>query len=161
MPNTHETLASLFSDIADAIRAKTGGTESITADNFPSAIAEISTGGGGAISSYTGYTPNVQTLNGYQELTPITASFVGNANANYYAFFCVVVKNGAYEPTKIAHAFTLVDKNFTQIAAEGDPATMAVRRGTGTNVRIITSVPETVLPASESATAIVYGGYIV
>jgi hypothetical protein len=46
MANTHSTLASLFSDIADAIRAKTGGSASITADNFPSEIASIPSGGG-------------------------------------------------------------------------------------------------------------------
>jgi hypothetical protein len=47
MPNEHETLGSLFTDIADAIRAKTGGSASITADNFPSEIASIPSGGGG------------------------------------------------------------------------------------------------------------------
>ena len=40
----HTTLTSLFSDIADAIRAKTGSSAAIVADNFPSAIAAISTG---------------------------------------------------------------------------------------------------------------------
>lgn len=44
MANTHTTLASLFSAIADAIRAKTGGTDQIVADNFPSEIAAIETG---------------------------------------------------------------------------------------------------------------------
>ena len=44
MPNTHATLTALFADIADAIRAKTGGTEPIRADAFPDAIAAI-TGG--------------------------------------------------------------------------------------------------------------------
>lgn len=44
MPNTHETLTSLFSDIADAIREKTGGTEEIVADTFPTAIESIPTG---------------------------------------------------------------------------------------------------------------------
>ena len=48
MPNTHTTLTSLFSDIADAIREKTGSTEDIVADEFPDAIAEISGGDGGA-----------------------------------------------------------------------------------------------------------------
>lgn len=46
MPNTHSTLTSLFSDIADAIRAKTGDSGAIVADEFPDAIAEISGGGG-------------------------------------------------------------------------------------------------------------------
>ena len=161
MPNTHESLSSLFTDIANAIRAKTGDTGQITADNFPSAITEIPTGGGGAISGFTGYTPVVQTITGDKTMASITALFNRNANANYYAFFCVTVINGTSEPTKIAHAFTLVDKNFTQISAEGDPVTMSVASATGNRVRVLSAVPNTVLPEGESATAIVYGGYIV
>lgn len=47
MPNTHETLGSLFTDIADAIRTKKGESSDVkyVADNFPSAIASIDTGG--------------------------------------------------------------------------------------------------------------------
>lgn len=44
MPVTHDTLTGLFDDIADAIRAKTGGTADIVADEFPDAIGEIETG---------------------------------------------------------------------------------------------------------------------
>lgn len=44
MPNTHTTLTSLFSAIADAIRAKTGGSADIVADSFPTAISSIPTG---------------------------------------------------------------------------------------------------------------------
>ena len=40
----HQTLTSLFSAIADAIRGKTGGSDPIGADNFPEAIAGISSG---------------------------------------------------------------------------------------------------------------------
>ena len=42
---THTTLASLFTDIADSIRAKTGKTDNIVADDFPEEIAGITTGG--------------------------------------------------------------------------------------------------------------------
>lgn len=42
---THTTLTSLFTDIADAIREKTGDTENIVADEFPDAIADIPSGG--------------------------------------------------------------------------------------------------------------------
>lgn len=38
---THNTLTSLFTDIADAIRAKTGNSEPIVADNFPAEIAGL------------------------------------------------------------------------------------------------------------------------
>lgn len=44
MANNHSTLTGLFTDIADAIREKTGGTESIVADQFPEAIEGISVG---------------------------------------------------------------------------------------------------------------------
>lgn len=40
----HTTLTSLFTAIADAIRAKAGTTETIVADDFPAQIAGISTG---------------------------------------------------------------------------------------------------------------------
>ena len=42
------TLETLFTQIADAIRGKTGGTDPIPAQSMPSAIAEIQTGEGGA-----------------------------------------------------------------------------------------------------------------
>lgn len=47
MPNTHSTLTSLFQDIADSIRQKTGASsdQKIVADNFPTEIANIPTGG--------------------------------------------------------------------------------------------------------------------
>lgn len=45
MPNEHTTLTSLFSDIADSIRAKTGSSDTIIADEFPDAIDAIPTGG--------------------------------------------------------------------------------------------------------------------
>ena len=44
MANNHSTLTSLFTDIADAIREKTGSTESIVADEFPAAIAALPKG---------------------------------------------------------------------------------------------------------------------
>ena len=43
MANNHKTLASLFSDTADAIRAKQGSSGSKVADNFPAEIRKIVT----------------------------------------------------------------------------------------------------------------------
>lgn len=43
MDNSRTTLTGLFTNIADAIREKTGSTESIVADEFPEAIAAIDT----------------------------------------------------------------------------------------------------------------------
>lgn len=47
----HNSLSELFTDIADSIRAKTGGTDPIVADDFPEAIEGISSGGGGGEES--------------------------------------------------------------------------------------------------------------
>ena len=41
MDNTHTTLVSLFTDIADAIRSKTKSTEAIVADEFHAAIRAL------------------------------------------------------------------------------------------------------------------------
>lgn len=46
MANQHQTLSALFSDIASAIREKTGESGTISADTFPAAIREIKTGSG-------------------------------------------------------------------------------------------------------------------
>lgn len=43
---THETIAELFADIADAIRSKTGVSKPIIADTFPNAILDIPGGNG-------------------------------------------------------------------------------------------------------------------
>lgn len=59
MPNTHSTLTSLFTDIADAIRDKKGTSESIVADDFPTEIASIPTGT--AEANVVDYTPSVDT----------------------------------------------------------------------------------------------------
>lgn len=48
----HRTLKALFEAIADAIRAKTGGTDQIVADDFPDAIDSIEQGGGLDMFSY-------------------------------------------------------------------------------------------------------------
>ena len=44
MPNTHSTLTSLFTDIANVLRSKTGSNAEIQAIAFPSAIANLPTG---------------------------------------------------------------------------------------------------------------------
>lgn len=44
MANSHETLTSLFTDIANAIREKTGEATSLVADNFPANIRAIKGG---------------------------------------------------------------------------------------------------------------------
>lgn len=81
MPNTHATLTSLFTDIANAIRTKTGSSDPIVADNFPTAIANIPTGSN---SNWMGKNPTLvasphsetATLNsiGFSSWTPSTTA---------------------------------------------------------------------------------------
>ena len=50
---SHTSLGSLFSDIADAIRSKTGSSATIKADDFPEAISNIHAGSGTDTSDAT------------------------------------------------------------------------------------------------------------
>lgn len=84
MPNTHSTLTSLFSDIADSIRAKTGSNSTIVADNFPDAIDAIPTGGSSTTPWWVAYNePQLMhtatytlplSSTNYSSLTPSTSS---------------------------------------------------------------------------------------
>lgn len=88
MPNTHATLTSLFSDIADAIRTKTGSQATIVADNFPTAISNIPTTGGA--SNLVQGTFTTQSSAGAQSVTiPYTGS-------GYPIAAMVFVSGGAY-----------------------------------------------------------------
>jgi hypothetical protein len=71
------SLTELFSDIADAIRAKTGGTADLVADTFPTAIASIPSGGGNYQSKTVSPTTSEQTITpdtGYDGLSAVTVN---------------------------------------------------------------------------------------
>ena len=105
MPNNHSTLTSLFKDIADAIRRKTGGTASIAADAFPSAIRAIETTGGGSPGA----------AGDYRALTGMIEGTLSGAYTNYdcrsvtpYALrFCQQAEHLAFP-----NASTIVDGAF-------------------------------------------------
>lgn len=68
---THNTLGELFTATADAIRAKTGSTDLIVADEFPAKIAEIPTGG----SSVAGTLCHSKTFEALMGWTLVPAQF--------------------------------------------------------------------------------------
>ena len=94
---THTNLRSLFTDIANAVRAKTGSSAPIVADAFPSAIADIPTGGGGSeeldglimrtLTSFTGSQSYIDTyaFTGCSSLTTVSFPVCTNIGSN--AFF--------------------------------------------------------------------------
>ena len=104
MANTHTTLSGLFSAIANAIRAKTGGTGAIVADNFPAEIESISTGG---ITADSPFISNVVTSSSTTVSSPsitIDAAkryFITTAHYYTYSGGCAFVSNWIYENGKV------------------------------------------------------------
>ena len=82
MPNKHETLTSLFTDIAGAIRSKTGDTASIKADDFGTAIQNIPTGGSGEF-----------TTNQLLGVDPIDSLSYDETTIPYYALYRKTINN--------------------------------------------------------------------
>jgi hypothetical protein len=112
MPNTHSTLTALFSDIADAIRSKTGGTASIAASAFPSAIAAIPTGpvtSGTSSISVTG----IYDISSYSSVS---------VNVSAQDLFYARVQNGMYqdlfEDSAIVnlYSYTLASASFKAVS---------------------------------------------
>lgn len=112
MPNTHTTLTSLFNDIADAIRAKTGGTSDIVADNFPTAIASI----------YSTLTVINGTSGSKTAGTTLSVSYTDNliAGANLYCVMYADLLSQGQPPTLSWVVFTadgtIVDRSASVIS---------------------------------------------
>ena len=73
---THETIAELFADIADAIRSKTGGNSPIVADTFPEAINSIRTLSGYVIQDSNGFV-TISNERGRDVMSEVTISTDG------------------------------------------------------------------------------------
>lgn len=81
---THDTLTSLFTDIADAIRSKTKGTAKIVADNFPAEIAAIATGVPAASGSFTASSSTSVTISGLGFTTKKLMIIADTYNSDYW-----------------------------------------------------------------------------
>ena len=79
-----------LTNIANAIREKTGKTDAITPANFDTEIAGIQSGGNSTITS--GFIVNKWNTNGY----PVDISLVGMTTINQYYFYTYLYYGSAY-----------------------------------------------------------------
>lgn len=93
----HNTLHELFSAIANAIRGKTGSSDSIVADDFPSAIESISASGGD--DQLAGVLDGTATEVSSDEVTKLRDyAFYYNLNIKNFNFPALItIGNGAFE----------------------------------------------------------------
>ena len=110
----HETLASLFSDIADAIRSKTGSNATIKADNFPDAIDQIDVHQGVEPAKTVSIISNSQAINpssGYSSMLKVTANVragVVTLNADY-----TTLSSAGSSPTSVTSQYFKITPKAT------------------------------------------------
>ena len=131
MANTYTTLTELFTATADAIRAKTGKTDSIVADNFPDEIIGIKTGNDKAII----------------ERTIKEASYDDVEFVNDYAFFgCDYLSSISFPKCKyiglnaFEYCTSLVSASFPVCTSIGDSAFANCSKLTSANFPVCTSI---------------------
>lgn len=142
MANTHTTLSSLFTAIANKIRTKTGYTAEITADNFPDAIDSILTPTDGTIATKTS---SDLTASGKTVTVP----------AGYYASDASKSVSAATQatPSISVSSSGLITASATQSAGY-------VSSGTKSNTKqLTTQAAKTITPSTSAQTAVSSGVY--
>jgi len=123
---THTTLSSLFSDIATAIRLKTGKPDTIIADNFPDEILDIPTESPLQEKTAVPSTSDVETIpdDGYalSKVTTKAVSLVGTASNILTGTSISVQSNGS---TVTSLAGTMQKQNGGTYAAPATRTKMA------------------------------------
>ena len=161
----YTTLTGLFSAIANSLRAKTGATGTIVADDFPSVIDSISVGVAGGIiptgtkSITTNGTHDVKSYASAEVNVPIPSGYITPSGAKS------ITTNGTHDVTNYASATVNVPTGITptgtkEITSNGThdvtnfasanvnvPANVVVRTvtfssdvtGTGANITLLTN----------------------
>lgn len=154
----HKTLTELFTAIANSLRGKTGGTGTITADDFPSVIDSLSTGGitptgtksitsNGThdVTSYASASVNVPVPDGYIKPSG-TKSITTNGTHDVASYASAqvnvpvgitpsgtknITENGTYDVTNFASAAVNVPSSAKTLYTI--PITLDAAQGSGTN----------------------------
>ena len=142
MANTHATLTSLFTNIADKIRVKTGNTGSIVADNFPEAIDSILTPADGSIPTRT--SSNL-TASGATVTVP----------SGYYAS---QVTKSVDTITQATPSIT-VDSNGLITASATQTAGYVSNGSKSATKQLTTQAAKTITPSTSNQTAVASGVY--
>lgn len=152
MPNTHSTLTSLFSDVADEIRAKKGTSADIVADNFPSEIASIPTGSGinpllyakGKMPAFNSQTlPNIFEITLGEDITQISSGYndgFAGCIAQDASAPSILTINALGTITAMARAFDNMQNGFKEIALNFSTAAVTAWAATFTNCYSLTTI---------------------
>lgn len=126
---THENLPSLFTDIANSIRGKTGDTASLIADNFPSIIT----------SALMKYLPDYSggttiTSNGTVNCanTVMRSNLTVNVQPEYHTIYITTLENSNY--AWVSYNGISYESDYTSFqVATGDSITLYVKSQTRDN----------------------------
>lgn len=117
MPNRHTNLSSLFTDIAGAIRTKTGSSATIVADNFDTAIANIPSASDRLLSYQTGLCTGsgskIIVYGGVINANGVDIGFNKALTAGTHYIALIQVVDGYMNPASYNYGYFLFDFTYT------------------------------------------------